>query len=145
MHHALSRVAIVLCALSAFLYTFTAYLFGLSYPAIATFQSFRSSSMSTNFSVNIAWHAPSDTWATSLNDVINGTGVNGFIFNSSNNPPGSPYGTYNWCNMPHVRPQEYKKVDSEYLLEYVELVCFPSCDAFKIARQTLNCPDSQAP
>jgi hypothetical protein len=80
--------------------------------------------MSINSSVDLGWYAPSNTRVTNLNDVINGTGVYGFIFNSSTDPPGSPYGTYNWCNMPHVRPQEYKKADSEYHLEYVELVCF---------------------
>lgn len=125
MHHALSRVAVVLCALSALWYIFTMYRFGLSAPVIAVSKSFWPSSMSTNSSVNLAWHAPSNSWVTNLNDVINKTGVYGFIFDSSTNPPGTPYGTYNWCNMPHVRPQEYKKVDSEYQLEYVELVCFP--------------------
>ena len=81
--------------------------------------------MSANSSVNLAWYPPSNTWVTNLNDVINGTGVYGFVFNGSTDPPGVPYGTYNWCNMPHVRPQEYKRPDSEYQLEYVELVYFP--------------------
>lgn len=31
-------------------------------------------------------------------------------------------GTYNWCNMPHVRPIEYPKVNSSYVLEYVEVI-----------------------
>ena len=31
-------------------------------------------------------------------------------------------GTYNWCNMPHVRRGEYPKVDSSYTLEYVEVI-----------------------
>src|SRR5215469_5738603 len=124
MHDALSRAAVVLCVLSVLLYSFTTYLFSLSSPKIAASQSFWSSSMPANSSVNLAWYAPSSTWLTNLNNVINGTRVYGFIFNSSTDPPGTQYGTYNWCNMPHVRPQEYKKADSEYQLEYVELVCF---------------------
>ena len=72
--------------------------------------------------VNLSWYPPSSSWVTNLADVINGTGVYGFIFNSSTDPAGTPYGTYNWCNMPHVRPQEYKRVSSEFKLEYVELV-----------------------
>ena len=31
-------------------------------------------------------------------------------------------GTYNWCNMPHVRPQEYPQANSSYSLQYVELI-----------------------
>ena len=135
MHHALSRAAVVLCTLSAVLYSFTTYRFGLSPPMMAGFKS-------TNSSVNLAWYAPSNTSVTNLNHVINGTGVYGFIFNSSTDPPGTPYGTYNWCNMPHVRPQEYKKADSEYQLEYVELVCFPVAVLLRL--QTLNDADSPA-
>ena len=73
-------------------------------------------------SVNLSWYPPSSSWVTNLGDVINGTGVYGFIFDSSTDPPGTPYGTYNWCNMPHVRPQEYKRASYGYNLEYVELV-----------------------
>lgn len=78
--------------------------------------------MSLNSSVS-GWHPPNSTWITHLDDVINGTGVHGFIFNGSQLPDGVPYGTYNWCNMPHVRTSEYPRVSSdEYQLEYVEVV-----------------------
>ncbi|KAI8937712.1 hypothetical protein NX059_005413 [Plenodomus lindquistii] len=72
--------------------------------------------------IDLSWHAPKKSWINDLNQVINGTGTNGFIFNSSQLPSEVPYGTYNWCNMPHVRKQEYKKVSEEYELVYVEFI-----------------------
>ena len=75
--------------------------------------------------VDLGWHAPSATEINNLTQVIDGSGVYGFIFNSSNTPP-HEYGTYNWCNMPHVRATEYKKPSSEYQLQYVEVVRWPS-------------------
>ncbi|OJD37360.1 histidine acid phosphatase [Diplodia corticola] len=78
--------------------------------------------LSLNSSVS-GWHPPKSTWITDLDDVINGTGVHGFVFNGSQLPDGVPYGTYNWCNMPHVRASEYPKLASdEYQLEYVEVI-----------------------
>lgn len=74
--------------------------------------------------VDLAWHAPSATEINNLTQVIGGSGVYGFIFNSSTTPAHG-YGTYNWCNMPHVRATEYKKPSSEYQLQYVELVRRP--------------------
>lgn len=71
---------------------------------------------------NLSWHAPRKTWINDLSEVINGTGTHGFIFNSSQLPPGTPYSAYNWCNMPHVRRQEYPKAMQGYTLEYVEVV-----------------------
>lgn len=68
------------------------------------------------------WYPPASSWITDLSAVVNGTGVYGFVFNSSQLPEGTPYGTYNWCNMPHVRAQEYPKASDEYKLEYVEVV-----------------------
>lgn len=79
------------------------------------------SAASLNSSV-AGWYPPNSTWMTDLDDVINGTGVHGFIFNGSQLPPGTPYGTYNWCNMPHVRASEYPRVSHEYELRYVEVV-----------------------
>jgi hypothetical protein len=77
---------------------------------------------STSASVDLSWHAPNVTVVNNLTVVINGTGIYGYIFNSSTNPAGVPYSTYNWCNMPHVRAQEYPRAPSGYKLEYVELV-----------------------
>lgn len=75
-----------------------------------------------NGTIDLAWYAPKKTWINDLSKVLNGTGTNGFIFNSSALPAGTPYGTYNWCNMPHVRADVYPKADPEYQLEYVEVV-----------------------
>lgn len=72
--------------------------------------------------VDLAWHPPNATNINNLRAVINGTGVNGFIFNSSVTPATAAYSTYNWCNMPHVRRQEYVVPPPEYSLEYVEVV-----------------------
>jgi hypothetical protein len=71
--------------------------------------------------VDLGWYAPSQTLVNNLTNVMGGTGVYGFIYNSSS-VPDSEYGTYNWCNMPHVRAPEYVKASSEYELAYVELV-----------------------
>ena len=74
--------------------------------------------------IDLSWHAPSSTEINNLTDVIGGSGTYGFIFNSSNTPA-HEYGTYNWCNMPHVRATEYTKASSEYQLQYVEVVSLP--------------------
>lgn len=71
--------------------------------------------------VDLSWHAPNATSINDLSQVISGTDVYGFIYNSSTTP-GDKYGVYNWCNMPHVRATEYKKPSSEYKLQYVEVV-----------------------
>lgn len=71
---------------------------------------------------SLSWYPPKNNSVNSLSSVINSTGVYGFIYNSSTDPAGVEYGTYNWCNMPHVRAQEYPRVSDEYQLEYVEVV-----------------------
>lgn len=75
--------------------------------------------------VGLGWHPPSPSEINNLTATINATGVYGFVFNSSVTPASLPYGTYNWCNMPHVRPQEYSIPPKEYKLEYVEVVSAP--------------------
>lgn len=75
-----------------------------------------------NSQIDLSWHAPNATHVNDLKSVINGTGIYGFIFNSSVTPATSGYNTYNWCNMPHVRRQEYVVPPSEFKLEYVEVV-----------------------
>ncbi|KAI7184956.1 phosphoglycerate mutase-like protein [Hortaea werneckii] len=70
-------------------------------------------------SVDLSWHPPNNSSINDLETAINGTGIYGFIFNSSQGPPD----TYNWCNMPHVNPQTYPQIhDTNYKLEYVEVV-----------------------
>lgn len=61
------------------------------------------------------------SWVNNLGQILNGTETNGFIFNSSQLPAGVEYGTYNWCNMPHVRKEEYVKADDDFQLFYVEM------------------------
>lgn len=68
--------------------------------------------------VDSDWHPPVPTQIDNLATVINGTGVYGFIFNSSQ----APLDTYNWCNMPHTNPATYQRPDKSYKLEYVELI-----------------------
>lgn len=75
----------------------------------------------TNASMDLSWHAPNQTQINNLSTVINGSGIYNFIFNSSTNPTGVAYGDYNWCNMPHVRAQEYVKAPADYKLAYVEV------------------------
>ncbi|UNI19743.1 Acid phosphatase [Purpureocillium takamizusanense] len=67
------------------------------------------------------WHAPRQTSLNNLTAVLSGSGVYGFIYNSSSTPS-ERYGTYNWCNMPHVRRTEYVRPPPEYELQYVELI-----------------------
>lgn len=70
---------------------------------------------------DVAWHAPTQGYVNNLDRAIDSKGVYGFIFNSSKTPD-SDYGTYNYCNMPHVRAKEYVRPNEEYELLYVELV-----------------------
>jgi hypothetical protein len=85
--------------------------------------------------VDLDWYAPAQTNINNLTTALNSNGVYGFIFNSSTTP-NSEYGTYNWCNMPHVRKTEYVKADNEYELKYVEVVnTYAEC-APKIRRRT---------
>ncbi|CZT10122.1 hypothetical protein WAI453_006363 [Rhynchosporium graminicola] len=71
--------------------------------------------------VDLGWYAPNATEINDLTKVLTGEGVYGFIYNSST-VPASEYGTYNWCNMPHVRATEYKKPSAEFKLQYVEVI-----------------------
>nr|GAT53316.1 histidine phosphatase [Mycena chlorophos] len=68
----------------------------------------------------VVHYPPSASNINNLTFVLNGTGAPG-IFNSSVTPE-KDYGEYNWCNMPHVRVQEYKTPSKEYTLEYVEII-----------------------
>ena len=69
-----------------------------------------------------SWYPPRNWSVNSLSSAINDTGTYGFIFNSSSTPSSVPYPTYNWCNMPHVRRQEYVRAPEGYTLRYVELI-----------------------
>ncbi|KAI1451232.1 phosphoglycerate mutase-like protein [Annulohypoxylon moriforme] len=71
--------------------------------------------------VDLGWYPPSNTSVNNLTAVLDNRGVYGFIFNTSDTPE-AQYGTYNWCNMPHVRKSEYVKPAAEYRLRYVEVI-----------------------
>lgn len=71
--------------------------------------------------VDLSWHAPAQTSYNNITAAFGSDGVYGFIFNTSNTPE-DEYGTYNWCNMPHVRKTEYVRPSDEYKLKYVEVV-----------------------
>ena len=117
--YALSLLLLVICAM----YYYKHWIVLQTALLISSFASKFSvlAQLSSN-ATDLSWHPPNSTQVNNLSSLINGTGVYGFIFNSSTDPAGTPYGTYNWCNMPHVRPQEYPKADSSYKLEYVEVV-----------------------
>lgn len=70
---------------------------------------------------DLGWYPPKKSWINNLDQVLNSTGTNGFVFNSSQLPDGVEYGTYNWCNMPHARKEEYAKADDDFELVYVEV------------------------
>lgn len=75
----------------------------------------------SNGEVDLSWHAPKKSWINDLGEVLNGTGTHGFVFGGSELPAGVKYGTYNWCNMPHVRKEEYPVAKKEFELVYVEV------------------------
>ncbi|KAL1897917.1 hypothetical protein Sste5346_003769 [Sporothrix stenoceras] len=72
------------------------------------------------------WYAPRVSDLNNLSVALSPQtkGVYGFLFNDSTTPDGVPYGTYNWCNMPHVRADEYvvPPAEQKRSLVYVELV-----------------------
>lgn len=71
--------------------------------------------------VDTKWYAPAKSEINDIDAVASGTGVYGFIYNTSQTPD-DQYGVYNWCNMPHVRRSEYIKHSDDFELKYVELV-----------------------
>ncbi|RYO92677.1 hypothetical protein DL763_004590 [Monosporascus cannonballus] len=71
--------------------------------------------------VDLGWYPPRKTDINNLTAALNSEGVYGFIFSTSETPD-DLYGTYNWCNMPHVRKTEYVKAPGQYELQYVEII-----------------------
>ncbi|CAK5279449.1 unnamed protein product [Mycena citricolor] len=68
----------------------------------------------------VVHYPPIQSNINNLTFVLTGTGAPG-IYNSSTTPD-ALYGEYNWCNMPHVRPREYKTPSKDYSLKYVEVI-----------------------
>lgn len=71
--------------------------------------------------IDADWYPPSQRAVNNLTEAIETEGVYGYIYDTSETPD-EKYGTYNWCNMPHVRKKEYVPADEGYELRYVELV-----------------------
>ncbi|KAK1724485.1 histidine acid phosphatase [Colletotrichum acutatum] len=96
--------------------------------------------------VDLSWYAPARAEVNNLTAVINGKGVWGFIYDTSETPD-DRYGQYNWCNMPHVRKTEYVKPSDDYELKYVELVHRHhkrtpyASNAFPVEPYQWNCDD----
>ena len=121
MRDAVSILAIAMCVSAVLLYNLIAYQF-LFPTKVFAFASPQGSAAPSTGAINTAWHPPNSTWITDPSAVVSGSDTHGFIFNSSALPTGTKYGTYNWCNMPHVRRSEYLVPDKDYELDYVELV-----------------------
>lgn len=83
--------------------------------------SFATGAIVNNATVDLGWYAPKKSWINDLGQVLNGAGTHGFVFSGSQLPVGVEYGTYNWCNMPHVRKEEYVRAEDEFELVYVEV------------------------
>ncbi|KAG8164513.1 hypothetical protein KVR01_006431 [Diaporthe batatas] len=106
------------------------------------------SSSPTMAAVDLSWHPPAQTLINNLTHVVSNstTGVYGFIYDSSHTPD-EAYGTYNWCNMPHVRATEYKVPPDEYELVYVELIHRHhkrtpyAANSFPVESYTWDCDD----
>ncbi|POS71815.1 hypothetical protein DHEL01_v209797 [Diaporthe helianthi] len=98
--------------------------------------------------VDLSWYPPAQTLVNNLTNVVSNstTGVYGFIYDSSHTPD-EAYGTYNWCNMPHVRATEYKVPPDEYELVYVELIHRHhkrtpyAANSFPVESYTWDCDD----
>ncbi|EJT79256.1 hypothetical protein GGTG_04342 [Gaeumannomyces tritici R3-111a-1] len=94
--------------------------------------------------VDLSWHASGRTPYNNLSAVVGGEGVPKFVFEPSGNWED---GTSNWCNMPHVRPQEYVRPSSEFELKYVEVIHRHhkrtpySSNAFPVESYRWNCDD----
>ncbi|KAJ7597581.1 histidine phosphatase [Mycena floridula] len=71
-------------------------------------------------SAAVVHYPPLSSNINNLTFALNGLGSPG-IFNSSVTPS-KEYGTYNWCNMPHVTSKFTKVPSADYTLEYVEII-----------------------
>ena len=82
----------------------------------------QSSGSFTSTSAQVVQYPPTSSNLNDLNFVLNGAGAPG-IFDSSITPE-KEYGIYNWCNMPHVRTQEYMCVYFNIFQYYRENNCW---------------------
>lgn len=112
----------ILIATSILMLGITMLLHTIMYLLVGITSNSNSSSIALPTAIDTSWYPPLNTSVSWLPSAINGTGTYGFIFNSSQTPVGVGYGTYNWCNMPHVRRQEYERPPAAYRLKYVEVI-----------------------
>ncbi|KAH6690983.1 hypothetical protein VD0004_g39 [Verticillium dahliae] len=98
-------------------------------------------------SIDVSWHAPAKSQVNAnFTEVLNGEGKWGFIYDTSETPI-DKYGTYNWCNMPHVRKTEYVRPSDDFELKYVELIHRHhkrtpySSNAFPVESYQWNCDE----
>lgn len=68
------------------------------------------------------YRMPPETAINDLNEALEAKDIYGFIFNSSQTPWHTSYSTYNWCDMPNVRKEEYVVPPADYRLAYVEVI-----------------------
>lgn len=80
------------------------------------------------------WHAPAKSDINDLARALDGDGpmarkvVPKTSAGASEQPEGWQYGEYNYCNMPHVRTEEYvRKEENEWELLYVEVIQRRKC------------------
>jgi len=75
-----------------------------------------------------AWHSPANTDVNDHARAMDGSGpmakkiVPWTHTGASEQPRGWAYGDYNYCNMPHVRADEYVKKGEEFELLFVEVI-----------------------
>ncbi|KAK4049967.1 hypothetical protein OIV83_003791 [Microbotryomycetes sp. JL201] len=65
-----------------------------------------------------------DSTPSAINNLtfaLHGTGRNGQLY-QPDQVSDKQYGTYNYCNMPHVRVKEYKQPKGAFTLQYVEVI-----------------------
>jgi hypothetical protein len=91
---AVSRIAAFIGTGSVLLYLSLAYRYSL--PGVVSALQNRFAFERDMHAVDLSWHVPASSWITDLSQVVNDTGVHGFVFNSSSLPTNVPYGTYNW-------------------------------------------------
>ena len=75
-----------------------------------------------------SWHPPANTEINDHARAVDGTGSKAKKIvpwtgaGASEQPQGWQYGEYNYCNMPHVRAEEYVKKGEEFELVFVEVI-----------------------
>ncbi|ELQ44913.1 hypothetical protein M0657_004850 [Pyricularia oryzae] len=94
--------------------------------------------------VDVGWYPSSQTAFNDLTAVVDGAGVPKFTFDPSGEWQDDGY---NWCNMPHVRAQDYMQPSTDFELQYVEIIQRHhkrtpyASNAFPVEPYNWNCDD----